>query len=164
MTDENKGAEVPPRAEPLAPPPPTMEDLKKQVEELSRSKKVDEEVAKSLAIRRWTGLMLGGLGLVWTGGSIVGAFRGGAAWLPEDVSAPVPLALAFVSHAVPFVAAIWFGYQLLRAGERMLVPHTWVAGASHPDSLRTILGLTHAPKLPKEFVELLTSAVKGTKG
>lgn len=50
------------------------------------------------------------------------------------------LIVLIASHAIVAVAGIAFGYQLLRAAERMLMPHWWVR---NPEIAAVMLGMRH---------------------
>lgn len=62
------------------------------------------------------------------------------------------------AEAVVAVALVYFGYQLLRAGERMLMPHWWVT-AGQIDVLRAMLGIDSPVDGAVKGISKLTDAV-----
>jgi hypothetical protein len=110
------------------------------------------------------------LGYALAGGAIVG-FIALVVWLvfwglPEIKPVPVadgtalqvPVFIAYVSgHVAITVACAYFLYQLLRAGERLSLPHWWIDKAIEKDGaiLHAMLGV----RTPAAEVEAALTAV-----
>lgn len=94
--------------------------------------------------------------------------------LPPDTDKVVhlhPLAyLKFGGHAVVVGLFVWFGYQLMRAGERLMLPWWWAS--TNIEIARAMLGMSDpirsavrmTSKMAREVLEVLKEAVKVTKG
>lgn len=101
-----------------------------------------EQEALILRRRAWAGISIGGLGI---------AFVAVVAWwslhhLHKSVgsiqsrdAAIVHIAQLIAQSAVA-VAVVFFAYQLLRAAERLLLPH-WLLRRDHVDLLKLMLGV-----------------------
>jgi hypothetical protein len=101
------------------------------------------EVGKEAASRRTIGWSLGCVGLLVVVIIICAAFwalHGIASRIPD--SAPYLIMVAMVAHAIISLGAIWFGYQMLRAAERMFVPQRLLKGGDSKTDVELVRALT----------------------
>jgi hypothetical protein len=123
-----------------------------------------EEIQGSSNFRRTTGIILTGLGIADVGAVLYSASHN----LPDlaKTTTDSTIAIALLSaHGVLGVAAIFFGYQLLKMAERLFVPK-FVLEGKDVEVIRALTGVDHPTKFAldhvKNLVELL-KAVKETK-
>jgi len=131
----------------------------------TRTQDLGEEVWREGAMRRRIGWVLGGIGIVVVIVAIIVALCA----INNNPSIP-----SMVAHAVISLGAVWFGYQMLRAAERMFVPQRLLRGGDSKTDVELVRALTgiNAPtsaaleqsmKMAGEFVRSVADATKEIK-
>jgi hypothetical protein len=122
-----------------------------------------ETYAEDLHVRKWLGYGIGTVGILVVGLTAFWAF-----WEIAKLREPLTeLALRaayakLAAHAVVSVAVVFFGYQLVRAAERMILPHWWIQ-PHHCELLQLLLGVDTPVRASTKTVEKLTDLVKASR-
>lgn len=125
--------------------------------------KVIEAQQEAHRLRSGIGYVLGALGIVLIGVVGIGAF----CRLSEMTNPSTEIELRFemvrmAAHAVVAVALVYFGYQLVRLGERLNLPPSLI-NSGQVDMVRAILGTrTPASEVSKQL-EALSKVAGGIK-
>ena len=115
------------------------------------------ELRAALLHRMWFGYGVGGLAIVafvaLTGWSFI--HLGDLARAPFDTMELQRLGILVGGHVLITFAVALFIYQMLRAGERLSLPHTWVQQVlgSDPTFLRALLGVRNPLALAEKIAE-----------
>ena len=115
------------------------------------------EIAKEASSRRSAGWAMGIVGLVVVVVVLMWAVCNVNAVIQEkDVSAYLMI-IAMSAHAVISIAAVWFGYQMLRAAERMFVPQRLMNDSKDVEVLRALIGITAPTTAAADQLKALTT-------
>lgn len=161
-----EGLEVrgePPPPPPLAQPKASDNNVPGYTTTPGNDAREPEAYLKAGDVRRIIGFFTLGLGSIALGVFVVWSLNAlDNLQLPKE-EASHPLFYAKVAaHAVISIATVWFGYQLLRAGERMSLQH-WLT----PDLARILIGIRgpaeESGARVKDLVALLREAIATLK-
>ncbi len=104
---------------------------------------LNKEVRSEASLRRWAGTIAGILGTV-----IVTVVLLYSTFAIDDIAAKVKpetervVFLLLIVHGVISIAAVYFGYSMLRVSERMFVPRRLLNDAKDVEVIRAILGVS----------------------
>jgi hypothetical protein len=134
---------IPPNEADLEPPPRQPEDLTLHNDiDSSKGTHLAGDYLDELRIRRGAGGCIGVIGIAvvaYVVVSAIGHVNDAISRAPEGKEYLAIVAVA--AHTVISLGAVWFGYQMLRAAERMFVPRRFLSDAKDVEVLRALIGI-----------------------
>lgn len=120
---------------------------------------IQDEIRSEMLVRRITAAVVAVVGA----GTIIKVMLIAVSGINEVLKAEAPggheyiRVVAMGAHAVISVAAVWFGYQMLRAAERLMVPRRFLANSTDVELLRALLGISAPTTALADQVKLMAT-------